>query len=50
MDEAIINYLRRQHNLLVGEATAEKIKIEIGTARMPDDGRGAGWRCAGATS
>ena len=41
MDEAIINYLRRQHNLLVGEATAEKIKITIGTARMPDDGRGA---------
>ena len=41
MDEAIISYLRRQHNLLVGEATAEKIKITIGTARMPDDGRGA---------
>jgi rod shape-determining protein MreB len=41
MDEAIINYLRRHHNLLVGEATAEKIKCEIGTARMPDDGRGA---------
>ena len=40
MDEAIINYLRRQHNLLVGEATAEKIKTQIGTARMPDDGRG----------
>jgi rod shape-determining protein MreB len=40
MDEAIINYLRRQHNLLVGESTAEKIKVEIGTARMPDDGRG----------
>jgi len=41
MDEAIINYLRRQHNLLVGEATAERIKTSIGTARMPDDGRGA---------
>jgi rod shape-determining protein MreB and related proteins len=41
MDEAIINYLRRQHSLLIGEATAEKIKLEIGTARMPDDGRGA---------
>ncbi len=40
MDEAIISYLRRQHNLLIGEATAEKIKTEIGTARMPDDGRG----------
>ena len=40
MDEAIINYLRRQHNLLVGESTAERIKTSIGTARMPDDGRG----------
>ena len=41
MDEAIINYLRRHHNLLVGESTAEKVKCEIGTARIPDDGRGA---------
>ena len=40
MDAAIINYLRRQHNLLIGEATAERIKTTIGTARMPDDGRG----------
>jgi rod shape-determining protein MreB len=40
MDEAIISYLRRQMNLLVGEATAERIKTTIGTARMPDDGRG----------
>lgn len=40
MDEAIISYLRRQQNLLVGEATAERIKKAIGTARMPDDGRG----------
>ncbi len=40
MDDAIINYLRRQHNLLVGEATAERIKTTIGTARMPDDGLG----------
>jgi rod shape-determining protein MreB and related proteins len=40
MDEAIVSYLRRQHNLLIGEATAERIKLEIGTARMPDDGIG----------
>jgi rod shape-determining protein MreB len=40
MDEAIVSYLRRNHNLLVGESTAEKIKMTIGTARMPDDGRG----------
>ena len=41
MDDAIISYLRRQQNLLIGEATAERIKTSIGTARMPDDGRGA---------
>ncbi|NCO16260.1 MAG: rod shape-determining protein, partial [Alphaproteobacteria bacterium] len=40
MDEAIISYLRRQQNLLIGEATAERIKKAIGAARMPDDGRG----------
>ena len=34
-DEAIINYVRRQHNLLIGERTAEKIKIGIGSA-YPD--------------
>jgi rod shape-determining protein MreB len=32
MDEAISDYLRRKHNLLIGERTAEKIKIEIGSA------------------
>ena len=40
MDDSVINYLRRHHNLLVGEQTAERIKNAIGTARMPDDGRG----------
>lgn len=40
MDEAIISYLRRHQNLLVGEATAERIKTSIGMARIPDDGRG----------
>ena len=40
MDEAIVSYLRRQHNILIGEATSERIKTDIGTARMPDDGRG----------
>ena len=47
MDEAIISYLRRQQNLLVGEATAERIKTTIGTARMPDDGRGAALQIRG---
>lgn len=35
MDEAIIAYIRRNHNLLVGEATAERIKKEIGSALQP---------------
>ncbi len=35
MDEAIVNYLKRKYNLLIGERTAEQIKIEIGTA-YPD--------------
>lgn len=34
MDEAIINYIRRTHNLLIGESTAEKIKKEIGSATI----------------
>jgi rod shape-determining protein MreB len=32
MDEAIILHLKRQHNLLIGHATAERIKCEIGSA------------------
>ncbi len=31
-DEAIIRYMRKQHNLLIGERTAESLKINIGTA------------------
>ncbi len=40
MDEAISSYVRRNHNLLIGEATAERIKQEMGVAKMPADGRG----------
>jgi rod shape-determining protein MreB len=32
MDEAIMNYVKRKYNLLIGERTAEQIKIEIGSA------------------
>ena len=32
-DEAIINYIRRKHNLIIGNRTAEQIKIEIGSAK-----------------
>ncbi len=34
MDDAIIQYIRRSHNLLIGEATSEKIKKEIGSAMV----------------
>ncbi|MDQ7028966.1 MAG: rod shape-determining protein [Ardenticatenia bacterium] len=34
IDEAIINYVRRKYNLLIGEQTAEQVKIQIGSA-MP---------------
>jgi len=40
MDEAIIGYIRRNHNLLVGEGSAERIKEEIGSACPPEDGEG----------
>ena len=40
MDEAIIAYIRRNHNLLIGEGTAERIKKEIGSACLPEDGEG----------
>ena len=32
MDEAVMQYLKRKYNLLVGERTAERIKMEIGSA------------------
>ncbi len=40
MDEAIISYIRRTFNLLIGESSAERIKMDIGAAWMDtaDDG------------
>ena len=35
-DEAIINYLKKAHNILIGERTAEDIKIKIGSAAEYD--------------
>ena len=32
MNEAIINYIKKKYNLLIGERTAEEVKIEIGSA------------------
>lgn len=40
MDEAVIAYIRRVHNLLIGESTAERIKKEVGSACPPADGVG----------
>lgn len=41
MDEAIISYIRRNHNLLIGEYTAEKIKKQIGMAYVDSDSNGS---------
>jgi rod shape-determining protein MreB len=38
-DEAIINYVRKKYNLLIGEQTAEEIKIAIGSALPMEDER-----------
>lgn len=40
MDDAIIHYIRRTHNLLVGESSAERVKKEIGTACVTDETAG----------
>ena len=41
MDEAIIRYVRRRHQLLIGEANAERIKIEAGSASREANGEAA---------
>jgi rod shape-determining protein MreB len=40
MDQAIVNYLRREQKILIGEMSAERIKKEIGTAQPPENGTG----------
>jgi rod shape-determining protein MreB len=40
MDDAIIQYVRRTTNLLLGEMSAERVKKEIGSAMTPEDGEG----------
>ena len=37
MDEAIIQYIKRKHNLLIGERTAERVKIQLGSAAELSD-------------
>lgn len=38
LDDAIASYVRRNHNLLIGEATAERVKLELGAARLGEEG------------
>ena len=47
IDDAIVSSIRRRHNLMVGEATAERIKFAIGVAHRPDDGDGLTMRVRG---
>jgi rod shape-determining protein MreB len=37
MDEAIVSYVKRNYNMMIGERTAEEAKIQIGAAFEPDD-------------
>lgn len=39
MDRAIVQYVKRKYNLLIGEKTAEDIKINIGTAMLTDESK-----------
>src|SRR5699024_688889 len=36
LDEAIVNYIKKEYSLMIGERTAEEIKITIGTASMSE--------------
>lgn len=38
MDEALVNYIKRTYNLMIGERTAEEIKIQLGSAYPLNDG------------
>lgn len=40
IDEVIANYTKKKFNLLIGERTAEQIKIEIGNALLPEEMKG----------
>ncbi len=44
MDEAIISYIRRNHNLLIGESSAERIKMDIGAAAVGYEGEEGPYR------
>lgn len=40
MDDSIINYVKRTHNLAIGERSAEEIKVTLGSAYLEDEERG----------
>ncbi len=37
MDESIVNYVKRNYNMMIGERTAEDVKIRVGAAMEPED-------------
>ncbi|MSR90861.1 rod shape-determining protein [Inconstantimicrobium porci] len=37
LDQSIINYIKKEYNLMIGERTAEQIKVQIGSAFVSDD-------------
>jgi rod shape-determining protein MreB and related proteins len=37
MDETMISYVRRNHNLLIGESSAERLKMDISAASLTDE-------------
>jgi rod shape-determining protein MreB len=47
MDEAIIQFIKKQYNLLIGERTAEQIKMELGSAFRST--RACRWKSRAAT-
>lgn len=42
MDDAIISYIRKSFNLLIGESSAERLKIDLGSASMPENATDGG--------
>jgi rod shape-determining protein MreB len=47
MDDAIASYVRRNFNLMIGEGTAERVKLEVGAAIRPGEGDGLTTRVRG---
>src|SRR5256714_6112684 len=50
LDEAIINYVKREYKLMIGQQTAEEAKLEIGSAFPLPGGMPAGSRGRGPVS